>query len=192
MSDSSEDEDLSRFKEAVDVAFVKLIDESRGKILQCVTTGQLRSERYLEESSHYNDVKVPKEMQKCIGNKISAIINNLVEYVDIEQKSVKQCKTKGGVKLFKNSEGFLSCEEVKDTYTKSHNRISKKSQWKQKKRLIDQDVSEHNELDKIRAAVVTGEYVLSKEDTKHWGTRRKEKLFLYKSHGKNKNILLKV
>ncbi|XP_045771002.1 uncharacterized protein LOC123871308 [Maniola jurtina] len=192
MSDSSEDEDLSRFIEAVDPTFVKLIDESRGKTLQCVTTGQPRSERYLEESSHYNDVKVPKEMQKCIGNKISAIINNLVEYVDVEQKSVKQYETKGGVKLFKNSEGYLSCKEVKDTYTKSHNKISRKSKWKQKKRLIDQDVSEHNELDKIKAAVVTGEYVLSKEDTKHWGSRRKEKLFTYKAHGKNKNILLEV
>lgn len=32
MSDSSEDEDLSRFRDAVDTTFTKLIDESRGKI----------------------------------------------------------------------------------------------------------------------------------------------------------------
>ena len=48
-------------------------------------------------------------------------------------------KIKGGVKLFKASEGFLSCEEVKDTYTETHNIKSKK--LKNKRRQIDEEES---------------------------------------------------
>lgn len=42
------------------------------------------SERYLEVSSHYNDVKVPDMMQKQIGAKISKIIDKKIEFVDME------------------------------------------------------------------------------------------------------------
>ncbi|XP_023933748.2 uncharacterized protein LOC112042809 isoform X2 [Bicyclus anynana] len=191
MSDSSEDEDLSKFKEAVDTSFVKLINESKGKTLQYNKTEQPRSERYLKISSHYNDVKVPKEMQKCIGDKISAIINNLVEFVDTEH-NVKKHKIKGGVKLFNDSEGYLSCEEVKDTYTEAHNRNSKNVNKSSRKRLLDEDVQEADESVKIEAAVVTGDFVLSKKETQHWLSRRKEKLFKYKAVGKNKNVLIGV
>lgn len=41
-------------------------------------------------------------------------------------------------------------------------------------------------LDKITSAVVSGEYVLSREETKCWKSRRKEKVFKYKSKGKSK------
>lgn len=34
MSDSSDEEDLSQFREAVDSSFTKLIDQSRGKVLE--------------------------------------------------------------------------------------------------------------------------------------------------------------
>lgn len=47
------------------------------------------------------------------------------------------------MKLFKASEGFLSCEEVKDTYTENHNIQSKT--LKKKRRQIDaaeQDINE--------------------------------------------------
>ncbi|XP_039752256.1 uncharacterized protein LOC120628103 [Pararge aegeria] len=192
MSDSSEDEDLSRFKEAVDTSFVKLIDESRRKTPKCTKIDKPHSERYLEVPTNYNDVRVSKELQKSIGDKVSAIINNLVEYVENEHQNVKKRKIKGGIKLFNDSEDFLSCEEAKDTFTDDHNRISKEIKRKQKKRLIDQCDSKFSDSDKIKAAVVTGSYVATKEEVRHWESRRKEKLYTYKAVGKNKNILIAV
>ncbi|XP_072934644.1 uncharacterized protein [Epargyreus clarus] len=183
MSDSSEDEDLSRFKEAVDTSFVKLIDESRGiKTKEPDSNGMKKSERYLEISSHYNDVRVPDDMQKKIGAKISAIISKNVEFVIVEN-NVKKRKIKGGVKLFTDSDSFLSCEEAKDTQTEIHNKESKK--LKIKKRQIDCEDLQKEE-DKVQAVAVTGEYIMSKEETKSWKSRRKEKLFKYKSNGKSK------
>ncbi|CAH0696921.1 unnamed protein product [Spodoptera exigua] len=185
MSDSSEEEDLSRFREVVDTSFTKLINESRGHTTKDIHENykeKPKSERYLEVASHYNDVKVPEEMQKRIGAKVSAIIQKKIEFVDIQNEAKKR-KIKGGVKLFSSSEGFLSCEEVKDSYTDTHNAESKK--LKNKRRQID---SEDNvtENDKIQAALVDGEYILSKEETKLWKSRRKEKLFKYKGNKKSK------
>lgn len=51
------------------------------------------------------------------------------------------------MKLFKASEGFLSCEEVKDTYTESHNVISKN--LKKKRRQVDLEDQEINEDGKV-------------------------------------------
>ncbi|PZC82587.1 hypothetical protein B5X24_HaOG210030 [Helicoverpa armigera] len=190
MSDSSEEEDLSRFRDVVDTSFTKLINESRGQ-----TTSQTheskkekpKSERYLEEASHYNDVKVPEEMQKRIGAKVSAIIQKKIEFVDMENH-IKKRRIKGGVKLFKESEGFLTCEEAKDTYTEGHNEKSKK--LKNKRRQIDAEES-INEDDKVSAVAVSGDYVLGKEETKLWKSRRKEKLFKYKGQ-KNSKVLTAV
>ncbi|KAJ8711472.1 hypothetical protein PYW07_008714 [Mythimna separata] len=185
MSDSSEDEDLSRFREVVDASFTKLINESRGQTTKedhAENQEKPKSERYLEVSSHYNDVKVPAEMQKRIGAKVSAIIQKKLEFVDMEHK-IKKRKIKGGVKLFRASEGFLSCEEAKDTYTEAHNVQSKK--LKNKRRQIDEEAN-INEDDKINAVAVSGESILSKEETKMWKSRRKEKIFKYKGQKKSK------
>lgn len=51
-------------------------------------------------------------------------------------------KIQGGVKLFKNSEEYLSHEEPKDTYTNGHNFEAKRLE--KKKRKID-DVEDLND-----------------------------------------------
>ncbi|KAL4711924.1 hypothetical protein ACJJTC_006093 [Scirpophaga incertulas] len=185
MSDSSSEEDLSRFREAVDCNFSIIIDKSRANIDEKTKQREKlnqKSERYLEVASHYNDVKVPKEMQNKIGAKISAIIDKSVEYINLDD-AVKKRKIKGGIKLFKHSDSFMSCEEAKDTYTHIHNAEAKKI--KRKKRMIE-DITDLSEADKINSVVLSGDYVLSKEETKCWKSRRKEKIFKYKSSGKSK------
>ncbi|XP_047999092.1 uncharacterized protein LOC125236355 [Leguminivora glycinivorella] len=184
MSDSSEDEDLSRFQEAVDTSFTKLINETRG--IPQKEEKKSVSERYLETPSHYNDVKVPEKMQKQIGVKISKIIEKNVEFVDMEANGVKKRKIKGGVKLFSNSVDFLSPEAAVDTYAETHNAQSREM-MKKKRRLEERG----DENDKIAAAAVSGEYILSKEETKCWKSRRKEKLFKYKSQ-KNSKVLTAI
>ncbi|KAJ2942913.1 hypothetical protein O0L34_g15101 [Tuta absoluta] len=126
-------------------------------------------------------------MQKRIGAKVSAIISKNIEFVDLEQNGVKKRKIKGGVKLFHNSEGFLSTEEAQDTYTEGHNREAKKIKRKMKE--IENDNLDEDE--KVKAVAVTGDYVLSKDEIKLWKSRRKEKLFKYKGKGKSK-ILTQV
>lgn len=41
-------------------------------------------------------------------------------------------------------------------------------------------------LDKIKSVTVSGDDVISKNDIKYWKSRRKEKVFKYKSNGKSK------
>ncbi|CAH2094085.1 unnamed protein product [Euphydryas editha] len=187
MSDSSDDEDLSRFRDAVDTTFTKLIDESRGKV-STVQKEKPRSERYLEVATHYNDIKVPEEVQKRIGAKISEIINKNIEYVEIPAKSLKKGKIKGGVKLFGDSVDLLKCEEDKDLLTGIHNKMSKQIKNANARRKID-DVKELNEKDKINAVAVSGDFILLKGE-KSWRSKRKQKVFEYKTIGKNKNNLI--
>ncbi|KAM3959528.1 uncharacterized protein ACR2FA_006461 [Aphomia sociella] len=185
MSDSSEDEDMSKFREVVDNSFTKLIEVSRGTGEQ-KSKGQEKpkSERYLEIASHYNDVKVPEQLQRQIAAKISNIIDKNTKFVNVETSGIKKRKIKGGVKLFKDSDGLLSCEDQKDTYTETHNAESKKI--KNKRRQLDSDGFDN---DKLNAVVVSGDYVLSKEETKCWKSRRKEKLFKYKKQGNSKLLV---
>lgn len=113
MSDSSEDEDLSRFKEVVDISFTKFLhgtvdglNESKQNVFTSIIWfGSIfihlsnyyniseeqkpKSERYLEVSSHYNDVKVPEKMQNQIGTKISTILNKSIEFVEVELPKIK-------------------------------------------------------------------------------------------------------
>ncbi|XP_047510913.1 uncharacterized protein LOC125053560 [Pieris napi] len=171
MSDSSEEEDLSRFKEVVDTSFTNDIKPAYN------TTPEVKkkSERYLADSTHYNDVKVPKELQIQIGKKISSIISRTVEFVDIEPKKIKR-KIKGGVRLFSDSDDYLSCHEAEDKFTQNHNVKAKKLKQIKECVEIDEEV--------IKSVAVSGEYVLSKEEIKCWKSRRKEKVFKYKSNGK--------
>ncbi|XP_045486928.1 uncharacterized protein LOC111002078 isoform X2 [Pieris rapae] len=175
-SDSSEEEDLSRFKDVVDTSFTNDINLSynRSEIRNNAPEIKKKSERYLAESTHYNDVKVPKELQLKIGKKISSIINQCVEFVDIEPKKIKR-KIKGGVRLFRDSDDYLSCHEAEDRFTENHNVKAKK--LKQIKECVEID-------EVIKSVAVSGEYVLSKEEIKCWKSRRKEKVFKYKSNGK--------
>ncbi|VVC97071.1 unnamed protein product [Leptidea sinapis] len=169
MSDSSEEEDLSRFRDIVDTTFLPSIKNSNIPNKE----PNPKSERYLEESSHYNDVKVPQALQNKIGTKVSGVIKEMIEFVNIEEKKFKKHKIKGGVRLFKDSPEFMTCDEVIDVYTENHNREAKKLCQIKKGDNI-------NEEDKLKSVAVSGEYVLSKEETKCWKSRRKEKLFKYK------------
>lgn len=48
-----------------------------------------KSERYLDIASHYNDVKVPEQLQRQIGAKVSKVIDKNIEFVDIQQNGIK-------------------------------------------------------------------------------------------------------
>ncbi|CAB3219904.1 unnamed protein product [Arctia plantaginis] len=189
MSDSSEDEDLSRFREVVDASFMQLIKYGKGQTSNEVTNAEKpKSQRFLEEASHYTDVQLPEVMQKRIWAKVSAIIQKNTEFVDGDNK-IKKRKIKDRIKLFKNSEFFLSPEEAEDTYTQNHNAESKKIN-KLKRRQVDADDNNIDENDKVKAVAISGDYILSKEDTKCWKSRRKEKLLKYKGNKKSKVLTL--
>ncbi|XP_041972494.1 uncharacterized protein LOC121728384 [Aricia agestis] len=188
MSDSdSSDEDLSRFKDVVDTSFIKSLNQPT---TQSQPDQKRPSERYLEVSSHYNDVKVPDKLQKQIGDKISAILSKTIEYVDVHNKcDLMASKIEGGVKLFRDSKGFLSCEEINDKYTENHNINSKKLKSQSKRRFLDNEDEESSENDKINSVAVSGEVILTGQETKYWKSRRKEKVYKYKTNGKSKALI---
>lgn len=165
MSDSSENEDLSKFKEAA-VDALQFISKPEEKLSQ-------KSNRILRTSSHYNDVKIPEEMQKRIGAKVSALIEKNITFIDVPHKKNRKQEIKGGVKLFNTSTDFLTCEVEKDLGTELHNKQSKI--LKNKKRKFCEDMNN----DDIESITVSGEYILSGEETKLYKSRRKDKLYKY-------------
>lgn len=54
---------------------------------------------------------------------------------------------KGGIKLFKDSEGYLSCDSPIDTYTEGHNRESKKRNKMKRKQIEGDDLDECGKLE---------------------------------------------
>ncbi|KPJ12963.1 hypothetical protein RR48_05165 [Papilio machaon] len=187
MSDSSSEEDLSRFQEVVDNSFIKSVNTStRIGTTSSYGDQKLRSERYLEEAGHYNDVKVSNELQKRIAAKVSEIINRNLIFIDVEPPKMKRETFVGGVKLFKDSKDLLSCEDVRDTATERHNELARNI--RKRKCLIDEEALD--ERDKIKSAAVSGEQVLSQDDTKYWKSRRREKIFKYRRSMSHSNVLI--
>ncbi|CAH2051750.1 unnamed protein product, partial [Iphiclides podalirius] len=176
MTDSSEEEDLSRFQEAVDDSFIQKIianhDDKFGLVSK-ETDQTPRSQRYLEEATHYNDVKVSKDLQKKIGAKVSEIINRNLKFVNVQDADIENQTVQGGVKLFRDSVGFLTCEEAKDTLTEEHNNLSRRI--RNKKFHSYKNIDAMDEAAKLNSVAVSGDYILSKEETKFWKSRRKEK-----------------
>ncbi|XP_013145905.1 PREDICTED: uncharacterized protein LOC106109057 [Papilio polytes] len=183
MSDSSSEEDLSRFQDVVDNTFIKSFNP---KTRIGITDQKLRSERYLEEAGHYNDVKVSNELQKRIGAKVSEIINRNLMFIDVEAPILKRKTVEGGVKLFRDSEGLLSCEAVIDTSTVRHNQLARSR--RKRKCLMDEEALD--EIDKVKSVAVSGEHVLLQDDTKYWKSRRKEKIYKYRRSSSHGNVLM--
>ncbi|KPJ01131.1 hypothetical protein RR46_00896 [Papilio xuthus] len=183
MSDSSSEEDLSRFQGVVDNSFMKSVN-NKSKI--GVVDQKFRSERYLEEAGHYKDVKVSNELQKKIAAKVSEIINRNLIFVEVENPKIKREIVKGGVKLFKDSKDLLSCEDVRDSTTEIHNQVARNI--KRRKCLTNEEALD--ERAKIKSVAVSGEQVLLQDDTKYWKSRRKEKIFKYRRSASNGNVLI--
>lgn len=61
--------------------------------------------------------------------------------------SFRKSTVNGGVKLFSDSAGLLSCEDAIDTFTEKHNKLSRKIQHR--KQYIKKDAEEIDEAGEL-------------------------------------------
>lgn len=112
-------------------------------------------------------------MQKIVGEKLSNIIKSKIEFVDITDHSIEQQNTEfeSHIKLFSDSTNVISDEYP--TYTDYP-----KARIEIKKRKFCDDVP-FDRKDAISAASVSSDFILDKNNTKHWKSRRKTKVYEY-------------
>lgn len=113
-SSESEDENLRKFAEAVDV---KLFDNSFYKPeeerKEVAKTESLKSQRYLdeEENVYQSEINISETMKEFIAKKMSNLIKNRIEFVTIKEQKIKNDDVKDRVKLLKGCKQTIKCTE---------------------------------------------------------------------------------
>lgn len=117
-SSESEDENLKKLAEAVDV---KLFDNSfykpeEKKEKELKKTETQKSQRYLddEENAFHSELNVSESMKGFIAKKMSSLIEKEVEFVDVKQHKNKSQENHDCVKLLRGYKEALKCEDPVD------------------------------------------------------------------------------
>jgi hypothetical protein len=91
-SSESEDENLKKFAESVDVTVFSdgLYNKEKAEVKE--TKIEMKSQRVLaeEETIFQSEINVSKTMQEFIGKKLSKLIDEQVEFVEVTEKKKKE------------------------------------------------------------------------------------------------------
>ncbi|EDW05931.1 uncharacterized protein LOC6585461 [Drosophila mojavensis] len=191
----SEDEDYAKlrlFAEATDHTLLRndmykkeLTVESSGEAPAVAAPKKTlpKSERYLadEDAAPVSDLQISKEMQTHLWGKLSAIIQNQVEYcekTDQPASGSEEEKENGWfsqVKLLSNADCYVADDIEPKPGPQKRPTI--------KRRLLDVDEEQANTDAALAAIVVDGDSILSGRDMKSWAPRksRKDKFLEYKA-----------
>ncbi|EFA03353.1 hypothetical protein TcasGA2_TC013338 [Tribolium castaneum] len=168
-SDSSEDEDLDKLREAADSQLLNnaLYNKTEPKLEEPPNTKPQSLRRSKDEDEQFNLFRVSPEFQNYVAKHLSQILDKLLKE-RLETKNyenyVKPKRRKSGIKLLRDS---VHCISVK----------TRDVAPQVKKRQVEEDESD-NEA-KFRAVAVSADDILSKKDTKHWSTRSKAPVYAY-------------
>jgi hypothetical protein len=142
-SSESEDENLKKFAESVDVTVFSDGLYNKEKIEEKVEKVELKSQRVLEveENIFQSEVNVSKTMQEFIGKKLSKLIEDQVEFVEVKKrKKVKHEDPVDNLRLLRGSE-----EVVK--YLDEPSFIDSREKVPIKRRKVEQDLSESQKIE---------------------------------------------
>ncbi|XP_017085246.1 uncharacterized protein LOC108117369 [Drosophila eugracilis] len=189
-SDSEDDAQMRQFLEATDSTLLtndmfqeqpKAKTEKVAEIEQPVTTRKQekttpKSERYVEEQdAPISDLQITKEMQAHIWSRLSGIIQEQIEFIEEETKSVKKQKPSvDKVKLVSNADCYLIADLVEEGPPGPKNKPIIK------RRIPKEDQSCPEDLNSV---VVTGESILEGKDMIAWTQKkpRKDKILQYRA-----------
>lgn len=165
-SDSSDSDDLEQLRSAIDTGLLKesfYNEEIKPKISEI----SKKSERYIEDDiKSENSVFVSKCMQDHIWSKLSQLINNQIEFVDVPCHKSKRKKTKGGVKLLSHEDEYLSHIEILENPIYPTKIIAEQTK---------------EDLDRVHQCAVTYEWVMSGDNEIKSENIKKPKIEYYKS-----------
>ncbi|KAM8718374.1 hypothetical protein ACLKA7_000186 [Drosophila subpalustris] len=136
-----------------------------------------RSERYLdpEQKTSADDLQISEHMQTHIWRKLSAIIQNQIEFCEPQTQQMmgeEEEKAISQVKLVANADCFISNEIRPEKLPQKKATI--------KRRQLELEQPDRSTLSSI---AVSGEFILNGQDMKCWAQRqsRNHKLFAYKA-----------
>lgn len=175
-SDSSEDENVERLRDALDVRFISdSLYSSDGKadlkIKEPEKPKPLPSNRPVPEEFVTHHLKVTPEFQSFVSKQLSKFLDEQIKEVKKKKpKSKTEPDGMSGIYLLRNSKSFLSSEEP------DHHFIPTK-RCRRKEQHIN--CTEEDMLE----VVVSPEWVLNGEGTKGWQRNaKKSPLFSYKKN----------
>lgn len=173
-SSESEDENLKRFAESVDTTVFNDGLYDKEKMIEKAPKIELKSQRNLvaEENVFQSEINVSKAMQEFIGNKLSKLINDQVEFVEVkEQKDVSEEDPVDNVRLFSGTN-----ETVK--FLTEPDEVDTRERVPIKRRKVE-DGTEKKESRKIQEAAINVEEI--KSETKSWSKKFRHKPIEYKN-----------
>lgn len=169
-SSESEDENLKKFAESVDTTIFSnnLYNEEVAKEEPRV---QVKSQRNLEaeENVFQSEVNVSETMKKFIGNKLSKLIDDQIEFVDLNGKEEGEDDSKvDTLRLLRGSKEVVKLQT---------DFIENRSKIPIKRRKVD---CEHESKDeKIRRSATSSAVI--REEVKAWTNKPKHQIFEYKN-----------
>lgn len=174
-SSESEDEDLKKFAASVDTTvFSDKLYKSTTEKDEPAPVVELKSQRFLEaeENVFQSEINVSNTMQLFIGNKLSKLIEDQVEFVETKvDTAADEDQVVDNVRLLSGVE-----EVVK--YLSEPSFIENRQKPKIKRRNVDQE-PETFDSKKVHQAAVSVNAI--KEEAKHWSKKPKHQPFEYKN-----------
>jgi hypothetical protein len=173
-SSESEDENLKRFAESLDVTVFsnKLYNKADGDQKEEEPKVELKSQRELEseENIFKSEINVSSTMQKFIGQKMSNLIDQQIEFVEVGSESqTDDDQVVDNVRLLGGSK-----EVVK--YIHEAPFVENRKKVPIKRRRVEE---EPNEVEKCKDASIDKEGV--QEDVKRWDKKTRHQPIEYKN-----------
>lgn len=174
-SSESEDENLKKFAESVDVTVFSDSLYNKAIAVEKEPKIELKSQRVLDETENIfqSEINVSSTMQQFIGNKLSKIIENQVEFIEVNSKSSKteDDDDVDNLRLFTGSK-----ETVK--YIDGPDFVENRKKVPIKRRKVDNDL-ELNDKEKVEKSA-TDEAAIANE-VKAWTKKSKREPLEYKN-----------
>ncbi|KAJ3652745.1 hypothetical protein Zmor_018683 [Zophobas morio] len=176
-SDSSDDEDLMKLREATDSQFINdsMFNQKPGKVNVKEQIERPQSLRYSkDEDEQFNLFRVSPEFRNYVAKHLSSLLDKVLEKQltsdsSVCDGSIKPKRRKSGVKLFRNSPHYIKVKtkDVSGDDTLVRRTIVAKS-----------DVDPVSD-EQLRLIAVNPEDILSQKDVKCWSTRTKAPVYNY-------------
>ncbi|XP_070500963.1 uncharacterized protein [Chironomus tepperi] len=172
-SSDSEDENLKQFAAAVDTSlfnneFYKPKEENDKKIEEPKI--ELKSQRYLEntENVFQSELNVSENMKQFIGKKMSKLIEESIEYVDIKNQ-IKEDPEVNCVRLLRGTKECVNIDEAAYDNIQQH-------KVPIKRRKVDED--DVKESTKVQQASTDIDKI--NQEISNWDEKNRHKLIRFK------------
>lgn len=172
-SSESEDENLKRFAESVDTTIFSNNLYNEEKTKEKPNVAALKSQRNLEaeENVFQSEVNVSETMKKFIGNKLSKLIEDQVEFVELSGKEEIEDQKVDALRLLRGSKEVVKLLGNSDF-------VETRSKVPIKRRNIDSEVGP-GYSEKIQRSAINSAAIM--EETKAWTNKPKHRTFEYKN-----------